>query len=362
MGGGGGSGHENNGVGEPGGNGGGIIILSAPVIIGGGGRLLANGLAPLNPACSDPTQAEGDGGGGGGAGGAVILNVPVISGAVEADANGAAGSNSSNGVGDCTGPGGGGGGGIVWASGASFPAAVSAFVNGGVSGQISATSTKVPSCVGQVNSATAGGGGISQAGYTAPLPAGTACVVLASTILKDFNGVLTTQGSLLNWTLYASNQAADLASFTVERSDDQVHFNPIATLNASPDTTNYQYTDPTPFTGTVFYRLIWTDQQGRRSYSSIIALTRPADPFVFVRLHPNPVQNQLSIELFSRNNAAATIRIFNAQGQQLMTYPFTLHLGTTSLNLPVSGLAAGAYFLLAETKDRRQASSFLKKD
>lgn len=363
LGGGGGSGHENNGVGEPGGNGGGIIILSAPVIIGGGGRLLANGLAPLNPACtSDPTQAQGDGGGGGGAGGAVILNVPVISGTVEADANGAAGSNASNGVPDCTGPGGGGGGGIVWAFGASFPAAVSVSVNGGISGVISAGSTKTPSCVGQQNGAMAGNPGISQAGYTAPLPTGTACVVLASPILKDFHGVLTAQGSLLNWMLNASNPSADLVSFTVERSDDQVHFNPIATLNVSTDTTNYQYTDPTPFTGTAFYRLIWTDQQGRLSYSNIIALTRPADPFAFVRLHPNPVQNQLSVELFSRSNAAARIRIFNAQGQQLLAYPFTLHLGTTTLTLPVSGLSAGAYFLLAETKDRRQTSSFIKKD
>jgi len=117
FGGGGGSGHENNGVGTPGGNGGGIIILSAATIAGGGGRLVASGLFPVNPACGDPTQAEGDGAGGGGAGGVIILNAPTITGAITAEAKGGQGSNSSNTVGDCTGPGGGGGGGLVWTAG-----------------------------------------------------------------------------------------------------------------------------------------------------------------------------------------------------------------------------------------------------
>jgi Secretion system C-terminal sorting domain len=360
LGGGGGGGHENNAVGEPGGNGGGIIILSAPVIIGGGGRLLANGLAPLNPVNTDPAQAEGDGGGGGGAGGVIVLNVPVITGAVSANANGATGSNSSNFVNDCTGPGGGGAGGVVWTAGATVPVAVTASVSGGANGVVSAGNTKAV-CKGLSNGATAGGAGISQPGYIAPLATGSVCVVLASSLLKDFNGVLTDQGSLLSWDLYVSGQSSGISSFTIEYSSDQVHFTALTTVEVSAGLTNYHYTDPAPFTGTVFYRLIWTDQQGNASYSSLIALTRPEDPLTFVRLYPNPVIDRLFIDLFSRSNEPGMIRIFNAQGQQLMAYPFNLSIGTTSLTLPVAKLAAGTYFLIAETKSHRQVKAFIRK-
>src|ERR1700733_11196499 len=92
-------------------------------------------------------RGGGGRGGGGGGGGAVIMNVATVSGAVEADANGGAGSNSSEVVAGCTGPGGGGGGGVVWTAGASVPAAVSAFVSGGVNGVVSPLNTKV-SCRG----------------------------------------------------------------------------------------------------------------------------------------------------------------------------------------------------------------------
>jgi hypothetical protein len=360
LGGGGGSGQENNGVGLPGANGGGIVILSAHTIIGGGGRLRATGLAPLNPTNTDPTQAEGDGGGGGGAGGALILNVTTVTGAVQADVSGGAGSNSSNLVNDCTGPGGGGGGGVIWSSGASFPAAVTATVNGGANGVVSAGNTKA-ACKGLANGATAGGAGISQAGYVAPVATGDVCVVLASTLLKDFTGTLTDQGSVLSWTIYASDQSSAISSFTIERSSDQVHFTALATLSASRDSLRYRYIDPSPLTGTVFYRLIWTDQRGRPSYSSLIALSRPETSLQFLRLHPNPVLDQLFLELFSRSNETVMIRIFDARGQLLVSYPFNLSIGTTSLTLPVEKLAAGTYFLVAETKDHRQVKGFIKK-
>jgi hypothetical protein len=362
-GGGGGSGHENNGVGEPGGNGGGIIILSAPVLIGGGGKLLANGAIPINPACTDPVQADGDGGGGGGAGGAVILNTPVINGAVQANANGAAGSNAGNTVPACTGPGGGGGGGVVWTAGASVPAAVTPSVTGGANGVISPGNTKA-SCVGSASGATAGTAGISQAGYTAPLPGGNACVVLATPVLKSFTGAWSDQGAQLNWVLYPSGgQTNDIRSFTPERSTDQVHFSPLTTLPAVPDSLNYGFTDPSVSSGTVFYRLSWTDKEGSTFYSSLIALTSPADPvFVFLRLHPNPVSDPLSVDMFSRNNETGVLRIFNAQGQELAASPLRLHIGTNSISLPVGYLSEGVYFLQAEAGDRRQSISFIKKD
>jgi hypothetical protein len=331
------------------------------VILSGGGKLLANGQAPSNPACTDPAVAEGDGGGGGGAGGTVILDVPVVTGALQVFANGANGTNSSNFVNDCTGPGGGGGGGVVWTAGASVPAAVTASVSGGANGVVSALNTKA-ACRGLANGATAGAAGISQAGYIAPLPGGSVCVVLTLPILKNFTGAWSDQGTQLFWTLYASDQTNNIRSFTPERSTDQVHFIPLTTVSAFRDTLRYNYTDPSPSSGTVFYRLSWTDKEGSSSYSSIIALTSPADPgFAFLRLLPNPVSDHLFVELFSRNNATGMIRIYNAQGQQITAAPLNLHIGTSSITIPVSHLSSGLYFLQAEANNRHQVTTFIKK-
>ncbi|HZE84822.1 MAG TPA: T9SS type A sorting domain-containing protein [Puia sp.] len=369
FGGGGGSGHENNGVGLPGGNGGGIIILSAAVIAGGGGSLFADGVSPINPTNLDPTQADGDGGGGGGAGGTVILNAASVTGAVIATANGARGSDASNEVSDCTGPGGGGGGGVIWAAGGTFPAAVSASVNGGANGVVSAGNTK-PACRGSANGAMPGDPGASQSTYAPPVAGVNLCVPLASSMLKYFTADLGDRDRsgdlpdvLLSWELYAPADAAGIVNFTIERSDDHIHFRPLATIAAVQDAAAYHFTDAAPIEGTVLYRLVWLDETGSRSYSRILAVSGSPDPgFGFIRLHPNPVKDLLTVELFSRSGSPAIVKIFDARGQQLAVHPFTLHSGTTSLNLTVKQLASGTYFLVAEAMGRRQVQSFIRRE
>jgi hypothetical protein len=366
FGGGGGSGHENNGVGLPGGNGGGIIILSASVIAGGGGGLFANGVAPVNPTNLDPTQADGDGGGGGGAGGTVILNAATVTGAISATVKGAKGSDASNEVSDCTGPGGGGGGGTIWAAGGVFPAAVSVTVNGGANGVVSAGNTK-PACRGSANGALPGDPGASVNSYTPPSAGINTCVPLASSILKYFTADLEDGNGdlpdvLLSWGLYDSQGAAGIVNFTVERSNDRVHFIPLITI-AFQDSAGYHFTDASLLEGTVLYRLVWLDDRGLRSYSRVLAVNRSLDPgFGFIRLHPNPVQDQLNVEFFSRSNETAMVRIFDATGRTIVSYPFSLHIGTTPLTLPVKGLVPGTYFLVAEVTGRRQVKSFIKKE
>jgi hypothetical protein len=360
FGGGGGAGHENNAVGTPGGNGGGIIILSATTIIGGGGRLLANGQVPSNPANSDPLQAEGDGAGGGGAGGTIILSATNVTGPVTAQAIGATGSNSSNGVNDCTGPGGGGGGGIVWTSGASVPAAISASVGGGANGVVSSGSSSTAGCVGSSDGATAGAAGISQAGYVLPLSSGSVCVVLASPLVSYFTGSALDQGSLLSWGLTASAATAGVTEFILERSPDHLRFTVVADVPSSGDLLRYTYTDPTSLGGTTFYRLSWMDHNQVRAYSPIVAINRPMTAVDgALALFPNPATDQLSIRLLSTANEPVSMRVFNAQGQQLSVTTFSIHVGANLLSLPVHGLARGAYFLSVEYGGKRQVRSFL---
>lgn len=361
LGGGGGSGQENNGVGTPGANGGGIIILSAPAIVGGGGRLLASGLAPMNPTNSDPYQAEGDGGGGGGAGGTIILNATSITGAITANVTGGAGSNSSNHVNDCTGPGGGAAGGVIWAAGGAFPSAVSPAVNGGVNGVVSSGSSKT-SCVGSANGATSGAPGISQAGYVLPASGGSLCTVLANSALQYFTATRRDPDVLLSWALTSQAAADGIQNFVIQRSADGSHFDTLATVPCPKDQLDYRYADAAPdLDGPLAYRLAWTDQSGEQFYSRVVTVPGKSGPdAASLRLYPNPASDQLTITVMSTTAENATIRLANALGQTLRAKPVTLRKGLNTATISVGTLACGAYFLVLESPGKHLVKPFVR--
>ncbi len=164
--------------------------------------------------------------------------------------------------------------------------------------------------------------------------------------------------------LYASNPSSGISSFTIERSSDQVHFTALATLSALPDSLRYQYIDPSPLAGAVFYRLIWIDQRGRTRLFALIALTRPESTLAY----------DFSGYTKSRHGSIVPGTLLQEQGDRddpylrcpgaitgITTSVQPLSISTTSLTLPVVKLAAGTYFLVAETKDHHQVKGFIKK-
>jgi hypothetical protein len=362
MGGGGGSGEENNAAGEPGANGGGILILSAPTIVGGGGQLLANGLQPTNSANTDPLQAEGDGGGGGGAGGTIILNTTSISGTITASANGGQGSNSSEYVDDCTGPGGGGGGGIVWAAGASFPAAVTASVNGGVNGVVSALNSKA-SCRGASNGATTGALGLAQSGYAAPALGSSVCTVLATSAVRSFNAAPSNGEVAVAWTLSSTITIPDIRSFVLQRAIGGGDFDDLATVPVSADSIAYRYMDPAQgIVGPVSYRLSWQDQTGAWFYSRIVQLTlTPGAGASSLALQPNPATDQLTLMVYSRVTENAGIAVTDVLGQSLFSLRVWLQPGVNTVVIPLGNLAPAVYILGLEQESGRQVKEFIKR-
>jgi hypothetical protein len=363
FGGGGGSGEENNAAGEPGGNGGGIIVLSAQTIVGGGGQLLASGLQPTNSANNDPLQAAGDGGGGGGAGGTIILNATTVTGTINADVSGAAGSNSSYQVNDCTGPGGGGGGGTIWAAGPVFPAAVSATLNGGAYGIVSTGNTK-PACSGSNNGAAAGNPGISLTGYTTPLSTGPVCTILAVSALNYFNATRAEQDILLVWALTDPQTTGGIRNFVLQRSSDLSHFTTLATLSCSTDSISYHYTDNAGNTdGVLAYRLEWQNATGEWSYSRIVIVSgRPGPDGNSIRLYPDPASNYLTLTVVSTTAGPATISVSSALGQSLFSRQISLFKGLNTVSIPLGTLAPAAYFLVLQSEDSRLVKPFLKKE
>jgi hypothetical protein len=356
LGGGGGAGHENNNVGLPGGNGGGIVLLSAKVITGIGVSILANGARPINPSNTDPYQAEGDGAGGGGAGGTVLINANTVLGSIAVQAIGADGANAGNNINDCPGPGGGGGGGIVWASGASFPTAISSSTNGGASGIVSLTSS-ISSCKGLPDGATAGTNGISQANYVLPASMAAICAPLPLPGLEKFSAILTNDGASLHWVM---GDIAHVASYQIQFSTDQTSYQSIANIDNNGGY-DFSYTDPRKFEGTVYYRLMMTEKDGSSYYSEIVALDRPTEHVLqFISIQPNPASTNLYANLYAQKKETVNLVICNTLGQNLFSTTSLINEGYNRVSLNVAGLSSGVYYLKLVTHDIIAVKAFIR--
>jgi len=356
SGGGGGSGHENNAVGLPGGNGGGIVLLSAPAIVSSGMSILANGGRPYNAALTDPYQASGDGAGGGGAGGTVIIN-GTISGTINISANGADGGNASYPFSPkCTGPGGGGGGGVIWVSGSSFPAAITASVTAGQNGIQSPANSAT--CGSYASGATSGANGNAQSNYVLPAGATRVCVPLPIPGLEYFTGSLTNNGAILTWIM---NSTENVYAYELQSSDNQLSYQTIASVKNTGDK-KFSYTDTRIIDGTVFYRLMMTKDDGSIYYSEVVPLTRTTNEAVkLISIMPNPASDNLSVILYAKKPAQANMIIYNAYGQQVFSETNLLNVGYNKINLPISPLSPGAYYLKIFTNDSGAVKSFIKR-
>lgn len=354
MGGGGGSAHQNNAKGTAGGNGGGIVLVNANVVIGTSSGIFADGLSAINVTNTDPYTAEGDGGGGAGGGGSIILNVNEIIGSINTTVRGGRGSDASRGVNDCTGPGGGGGGGVVWMK-ASIASNVSATVDGGNNGVISALSTAP--CAGQANGATAGGAGSALADYSLPAVGNIVCVPLPVPELKSFKARIE-QKNISLWC--AMTSIDNIRAYEIERSADQVNYSAVAhILNEG----KYSFTiyDDGSFTGTVYYRLKLIRYNGTVAYSPITHITKNANEiFNLIHVFPNPATTQLRVITLVKKNMVTQFNIFDAAGRRVYHQQIKLPAGYTTLSIPVTQLSNGVYWLLLEAPGMRERRKFIK--
>lgn len=139
--------------------------------------------------------------------------------------------------------------------------------------------------------------------------------------------------------------------FVVERSADAVNFSEIGTIDGS-GTTNieqtYNFTDVAPISGTNYYRLKQIDFDGSFDYSSIIAIDLVAElvKTAIVKVHPNPTNRLLNIQLQSASDTRFDMRVMDIRGQIMVSKTITAGEG---LNQPfaidVEGYPSGVYIL-----------------
>ncbi len=351
VGGGGGAGHDNNGFGTPGGNGGGIIYINCNELVGNNQSITANGSQGLSITNAIPNEANGDGGGGGGAGGVVLLNVVTYTGNVTVEAVGANGSNAGF-QNQCPGPGGGGGGGVIWHRGTSI-GAVTTNVAGGTNGTIKDAPSHNPSCEYQSSGATSGLNGFVQTNFQVLEGTDLACSVLATKNLKQWVGKKVSKGIQLQWKL---QQISSMEQIFVEKKTVSTPFK-VLKIYEQPIKDSYEFTDESnelPAT----YRLIILYKNGKKEYSNQLFFKR--EKVKRLQVYPNPVTDELRIELPVSSFGKTTISFFDFTGKLVTTRQVSFNSSQTIATVNLANLSAGTYTLRCYLKDELYITKVIK--
>ncbi len=158
-------------------------------------------------------------------------------------------------------------------------------------------------------------------------------------------------------------QETNSKHFIIERSDDAVGFSSIGTVQAAGNSSiprNYIFPDESAFlTGkeNLYYRLTMVDKDGQFSFSNIVKVKMKYGA-VFT-ISPNPVKDQLHLNLISAVNEKAVVTISDPAGRNVAKENITVTNGANSFSLNASYLPAGVY-IISFNGQNRHSLKFVK--
>lgn len=168
--------------------------------------------------------------------------------------------------------------------------------------------------------------------------------------LIDFDARLQDQTVLLEW---STSSEDDHSHFRIEKSANGTHFETLALKNTGYSQTTlktYQHTDPTPFAGHNYYRLVDVDMNGRENISKIIRVYyQPrTDAFVLKAPFPNPVKKgelihiPVSQALIEEN---LHLRLHNISGKRIINQPLIKDRTKKQIGLNTENIPSGLYLV-----------------
>lgn len=134
--------------------------------------------------------------------------------------------------------------------------------------------------------------------------------------LLSFTGWRRSGITYLHW---VTENEQDVDRFDVQRSFDGISFDVIGNVKARNRGIKelYSFNDPASFTGTAYYRLSSIDNDGKYSYSRVVAVTESTrDIPAFVVL--NPVQTAITVFNKSSTGGMYGYRVYNSSGQLVL--------------------------------------------
>jgi hypothetical protein len=205
----------------------------------------------------------------------------------------------------------------------------------------------------------------SSCAYTTTQPKyvyGVNCMIALPTTLLSFRGQLQ-PGALANLQWTTTGEVPGL-QFTVERSDDGVHYTTIGSLPGTAVPGNgasYQFNDPTPVAAQSYYRILMTSNSFSQ-YSGLVLLSNSSISFN-VRSVQNPFIDQINMEMTAPSTGTATITLIDLFGRSLRRMIQPVNQGLNSVSLfGLGNLPAATYALQIQYGDHLVSQKVVKLD
>jgi hypothetical protein len=151
--------------------------------------------------------------------------------------------------------------------------------------------------------------------------------------------------------------------FSVERATDGNNFRPAGFVQTqakggnSTTELNYSFMDNNVPSGTVYYRLVQTDIDGKTTVSGIAKVNNGKLAETKIKTYPNPVTDQLSISSNGAMNPAAVISLVDMMGKTVWSKPASA--AVSGINM--SSFASGVYWLKYADANETSVQQIIKK-
>jgi hypothetical protein len=162
---------------------------------------------------------------------------------------------------------------------------------------------------------------------------------LLPVVLSDFKALVNEDKVQLQW---KSENEINFSRYEIEKSSEGTSFSKVATINASPISKQYTYTDAYPNTIN-FYRLKMIDEDGSFKYSPVVAVKLEAVSKL-IQVNPNPVKDLSVLHLVGCREGYYMLEISNGSGQVICSKHA---YATKDISIPLSltGYAKGLYII-----------------
>ena len=189
----------------------------------------------------------------------------------------------------------------------------------------------------------AAGAGIiwNSAGVAKYVNTGCNAIVLPLS-LSAFNGQIAGGKVVLSWQL---DNAEGYTSVVIEQSLDGIVFDRRGEVPCFGNTRTYRFTDDVGTKERLLYRLRLIRTDGVNEYTGVLALSAAGGGMAHVKLSPNPVTDELHLQLYSKSGEIAEIELWQPSGMRILSRDLPLSGGENALTIPVSSLPAGLYFI-----------------
>lgn len=178
--------------------------------------------------------------------------------------------------------------------------------------------------------------------------------------LVRFDGKAEENGNLLTW---VTGSETDNDYFTLLRSKNGLSFEAVATIDGADNSIvaqNYMYLDRTAPTGTIYYRLKWTDMNGNSEQSNIISLTRNEEIlWSGISVSPIPAQDFADI-VFEAVRGTANAVLYDISGRVVWKKQINVaNSGQLTYRADLGSINAGMYLLKIENESLSYTSKLI---